>query len=262
MEGLRQMFTSRLRHRLSLLGTVLLSLAFLGACSGDGDSGPLSAADAEAIAASALLERADLPDADWDQQESQTGLGGLVPGGAGDIDLDILPDACQVLEDVIGDLPALLGESSPLHTSSRTFTATGQLLNLDAVSSTVAVFEEASGAEDAAALVEDAFSIDNLEGCVQQAIVPAGDDGLQIVEFSFTTPSYALADSTALTAKIDAIALILPVNVSLEMHAFQRDNVLALYVAVTINSDELDDEHAGLLATFANRIEAAQSEAG
>ncbi len=255
------MFRTRFRARAAAIATIALAITVLAACSGD-DSGPLSAEEAEAIAANALLELGDLPDADWSQEESQSGLEGLVPGDAGDIDLDILPEACQVLEDAIGDLPSVLGEAEPLATGSRTFTATGRLLNLDAVSSTVVVFEEASGAEDAAGVLEDAFSIDNLEDCIQQAIVPAGDDGLQIVEFSFTTPSYALADSTALAANIEAIALILPINVGLDLHVFQRGNVLALYVAVAVNSDELDDSHAELLATFANRIEEAQAEAG
>lgn len=256
------MFTGRFRHQLTAAALAAVGLVLVAACSGGDDDGPLSAAEAGSIATAALLERSDLPEADWDQQEAQAGLDGLVPGGAGDIDLDILPEACQLLEDAMSDLPGLLGDSAPLSTQSRTFSAAGQLLNLDAVSATVAVFEKPADAEAAAAIVEDAFAIDNLEACVQQAIVPAGDDGLQIVEFSFTTPSYALEDSTALTVEIGAIALILPVNVSLDVHAFQRDNVLALYVAVAVNSDQLEDEHAALLTTFANRIEAAQNEAG
>lgn len=255
------MFTGRFRHQLIAVGLATVGLLLVAACSSD-DAGPLAAAEAESIADAALLERSDLPEADWEQQDAQAGLEGLVPGGAGDIDLDILPEACQVLEDVISDLPGLLGDSAPLATQSRTFSAVGQLLNLDAVSTTVAVFEQPVDAEAAATIVEDAFALDNLEACVQQAIVPAGDDGLQIVEFSFTTPSYALEDSTALTVNIGAIALILPVNVSLDVHSFQRDNVLALYVAVAVNSDQLKNEHATLLTTFANRIEAAQNEAG
>ena len=256
------MFTNRFRRR-SLVGTlVVLSIGLSAACSGGDDGGPLTAADAESIATAALLERADLPEADWEQQEAQAGLDGLVPGGAGDIDLDILPDACQVLEDAISDLPGLLGDSAPLATQSRSFSSTGTLLNLDAVSATVAVFEETADAEAAAAIVEDAFAVDSLEACVQAAIGPAGDGGLQIVEFSFRTPGYALADSTALTATIGATALILPIGLSLDVHAFQRDNVLALYVAVAVNSDQLEGEHADLLATFANRIEDAQGESG
>ena len=254
------MFTRRLRRATVTLGILALAVALLAACSGDDSK--LSTADAEAIAAASLLERTDLPDADWQQQESQAGLDGLVPGGAGDLDLDVLPEACQVLEDAISDLPALLGEHAALASASRTFSATGQLLNLDAVSTTVLVFEQPDAAEQAAVIVDDAFSVDSLEDCVQQAIIRAGDDGLQIVEFSFTTPAYALEDSTALTANIEAIALILPIGVRLDVHAFQRDNVLALYIAVAINSDQLEDEQAALLATFANRIEEALAEAG
>jgi len=241
------------------LGILGMALALVAACSDSDGSGPLTAAEAEEIASQALLIVDDLPDGDWDQQESQAGLEGLVPGGADDLDFDILPDACRVFEDAIGDLPALLGDASPLATASRTFTDVGQLLNLDALSATVVVFEEADGARDAAALLDAAFSADNLEGCIQAAIIPAGDDGLQIVEFSLTTPTYALSDSTALTASIEAIALILPVNVTIELHAFQRANVLALYVGVQINSERLSDEQAGLLATFVNRIEEAQT---
>jgi hypothetical protein len=52
--------------------------------------------------------------------------------------------------------------------------------------------------------------------------------------------------------------LILPINLSFDLHAFQRDNVLALYVGLAVNSEELAEEHAGLLTAFANRVTEAQ----
>ena len=229
--------------------TILLAL--LVACSGGDDSGPLTAAEAEAVASNALLVIGDLPANDWSESDSQAGLGSLIPSGIGDVDLDILPDACQGLEDAIGNLPALLGDTTPLATAGRSFTATGQLLNLQAVSTTVVVFENVDGAEQAAASLDDALSADNLEGCILAASIPVGDGGgVQIVEFSLSTPSYALADSTA---------LILPINLSVDLHAFQRGNVLALYVGLEINSSALESEHAGLLTTFANRVGEAQN---
>ncbi|MDA0351883.1 MAG: hypothetical protein O3A10_06695 [Chloroflexi bacterium] len=246
------------RHRLVAMITVGLLVAVLGACSGGGGSDPLTAAQAEQIATDALLVRADLPEADWKQEESQAGLEGLIPGGGGGAGIDILPEACQSLEDAIGNLPAVLGDANPLATSSRTFSATGTLLNLKAVSTSVVVFADADGAAAAAGALGDAISADNLEGCIQAAFVPAGDNDIQIIEFTLARPSYALEGSTALSAQIDAIALILPINLTLDLHAFQRDSVLALYVAVQINTSDLTDEHAALLVAFANRVGEAQ----
>ena len=257
------MFLEHGRHRLVAAGALVAALAFLAACSGGDDAGPLTAAQADTIADEALLAIGDLPEGDWEQDDAQTGLAGLVPNTGGvDVDFDLLPEACQVLEDAIGNLPALLGDTTPLATSSRSFTAAGQLLNLQAVSTSVVVFEEADGARQAAALLEDSFSPDSLEGCIQASVAPIGDGaGIQIVDFSLSTPIYALDDSTALTATIDAIALIIPINISVDLHAFQRDNVLALYVGLEVNSSALAGEHAALLATFANRIAEAQSSA-
>ena len=252
------MFSEYGRHRLRAAAiTVLaaLALALLGACSGGDNDNPLTAAQAETIANDALLVLADLPGADWDQQEAQAGLDGLVPAGAGDVDLDVLPEECQALEDAMGDLPALLGDTTPLATSSRTFTSVGQLLNLDVVSASVVVFKDADDARAAAEVLDESFSADNLEGCIQAAIIPGGDNGLQVVDFAISTPSYALEDSTALRASIDAIAVILPINLTLDLNAFQRDNVLALYVSLEVNSDLLEGEQAALLTTFANRVD-------
>jgi hypothetical protein len=161
----------------------------------------------------------------------------------------------------MGNLPALLGDTTPLATSSRTFTSVGQLLNLDAVSSSVVVFKNADDARAAAEVLDQSFSADNLEGCIQATVLPGSDSGLQVVDFSISTPSYALADSTALRASIDAIALILPINLTLDLNAFQRDNVLALYVSLEVNSDVLEGEQAALLSTFANRVDEVLAEA-
>ena len=253
------MLTRSPRAHMWLFGAIAVLAGLLIACSGDDDGGPLTAAQASAIAADALLVEADLPTGEWNQSEAQTALEDLLPDTGDLVEIDILPAACQVLEDAIGDLPALLGDSAPLATASRSFLQTGALFDLQNVSSTTVVFESASDAEAAAALVADAVSTDNLESCIQAAVIPAAEATVQIVGFSITTPSYALGDSTALTIMIEALALILPINVSFDLHSFQRDNVLGLYVGLAVNSDELVDEHASLLASFAARVETAQN---
>jgi hypothetical protein len=246
------------RARIWLFGAAAVLAGLLVACSGDDDAGPLTASQASAIAADALLVSGDLPDGEWDQSEAQTAIEDLLPDTGDLVDLEILPAACEALEDAIGNLPALLGDAAPLATASRSFLQTGQLFDLQNVSATTVVFEDASDAEAAAELLAEAVSTDNLESCILAAAVPASEATVQIVEFSITTPRYALEDSTALTIEIDAIALILPINLSFDLHAFQRDNVLALYVGLTVNSEDLAEEHAGLLTAFANRVTEAQ----
>ena len=243
------------RARTWLLGAAAVLAGLLVACSGDDDAGPLTASQASTIAADALLVSGDLPDGEWDQSEAQTAIEDLRPDTG---DLEILPAACEVLEDAIGNLPALLGDADPLATTNRSFLQTGQLFDLQNVSATTVVFEGASDTEAAAKLLAEAVSTDNLENCILATAVPASEATVQIVEFSITTPHYALEDSTALTIEIDAIVLILPINLSFDLHAFQRDNVLALYVGLAVNSEELAEEHAGLLTAFANRVTEAQ----
>jgi hypothetical protein len=244
---------------LRLVALLAVAMLVAGACSGGG-SETLSAGDAAAIAADSLLVVEDLPAADWQQEESQTSLDGLIPDAAGDAQLDLLPDACAPLEEAISDLPALLGEAEPLNTSSRTFSAAGQLVNFKAVSSNVVVFDTSDGASDAAEALGEALSADNLEDCLQAAVLPAGDNGLQITDFSLSTPDYALEDSTALRVSVEATALIIPIKLSLDIHSFQRDHVLGLYVALELNSDDLEAANGQLLETFAERIETAQDE--
>jgi len=249
------------RHRLFAVGALLSGLALLAACGGgDDDGGPLTAAEAAEIAAGALLEVGDLPDGDWEQADGQFSLQSLLPDGGGAVDLSLLPSECESFENAIGDLPALLGDATPLETRGRSFTIAGQLLNFQAVSSSVVVFEEPEGAREAMALLEEAFSADSLESCILSAkLGTGGNSDIRISEFSLSTPSYALDDSTALTATIDAVAVILPVNLAVDLHAFQRGNALALYMGLELNSADLADEHAGLLATFANRVLEAQN---
>lgn len=237
-------------------GVLLGALALLAACSGNDDGGALSIARAEAIAAEALLDLGDLPDDDWQRSEAQIEFSELIPGGA---DLDLLPTQCQALEDAIGDLPALLGDVTPLATSNRSFASAGQRLDFRAVSSSVVVFAEPAGAEQAAAILKEAFTPDSLEACITATALPIGGADIQIVDFSLATPAYALADSTALTATIQAVALIIPIELTIDLHAFQRDNALALYVGLELNSSDLAGEHAGLLTTLANRVQEAQN---
>ena len=256
------MFLEHGRHRARAVGLILAAVALFIGCSGDDGAGPLTAAQAETIAAQALLAADDLPAGDWQRIDEQIGLDSLILGGAGAVDLEILPAECQTLEDAIGNLPALRGDVTPLAASGRSFTSAGQLLDFRAVSTSVVVFEDPAGAERAAALLEDAFSPDSLEDCILPAALPVGDDaGIRIVEFSLATPVYALDDSTALIATIDAIAVIIPINLTVDLHAFQRDNVLALYVGLQLNSNELAEEHAGLLTIFSNRVQDAQTSA-
>lgn len=237
-------------------GVLLGALALLAACSDNDDGGVLSMARAEAIAAEALLDLGDLPDDDWQRSEAQIEFSELIPGGA---DLDLLPTQCQALEDAIGDLPALLGDVTPLATSNRSFASAGQLLDFRAVSSSVVVFAEPAGAEQAAAIINEAFTPDSLEACITATALPIGGADIQIVDFSLATPAYALADSTALSATIQAVALIIPIELTIDLHAFQRDNALALYVGLELNSSDLAGEHAGLLTTLANRVQEAQN---
>lgn len=259
------MILEHARHRLLAMCALLSGLTLLAACTGgddDGGGGPLTADQAAVIAAGALLEVGDLPDGDWEQADGQFSLQSLLPdgGGGGAFDLSLLPSECESFENAIGDLPALLGDATPLETRGRSFTMAGQLLNFQAVSSSVVVFEEPEGAREAMALLEEAFSADSLESCILAAkLGTGGNSDILISEFSLSTPSYALDDSTALTATIDAVAVILPVNLAVDLHAFRRGNVLALYVGLELNSADLADEHGGLLATFANRVLEAQN---
>ena len=247
------------RHFPLLLAAVAaLALGGATACNG-GDT--LTEADAEAIAAEALLVVGDLPVGSWDEQESQPALGELF-GDTGDRGESLgteFPAECDGLLAAITDLASIVGDREPLAVASRSFTSGSELFEVGAIASSVLVFAAADRASDALDALDEALDADRLEACVLATADLGEGEGFQITDFKLLKPDYALDGSVALRLEIRAVALILPIAVDVDLHAFQRNHVLAILLSAAINGDHDDEADAALLDTFEDRVVDAQN---
>ena len=244
--------------RLALPGIAALTLGLLAACGGGDGSTTLTAAEAQEIADAALLVVGDLPAGDWEQEEEQASVQELLPGGSGvDADLNV-PEECQAFQAALTDLSGTLGDVEPIASSGRSFSVIGDTLSAQIVSSTILVFEHSEDAAAAGDALQQAFAADGVEGCLLSALGPISEAGIEIGEFNVATPAYALDDSTSLRVEIDAFAFILPIQLAIDIHIFDRGNALAMYLALELNGEDLKALHGGLLETFAGRVEDVQ----
>lgn len=158
----------------------------------------------------------------------------------------------------MGDLPALLGDIEPIVSSGRSFVIVGDTLSVQIVSSTVLVFERSEDANAASEALQDAFGTDGIQDCLLSAMGPIADAGIEIGDFTADRPDYALDNSTGLSIRVD-VAVILPIQLAIDVHIFDRGNALAMYLAFELNGEELQTLHGGLFKTFAGRVEDAQN---
>ena len=245
--------------RWALPGIAALALGLLVACGGGDSTTTLTADQAQQVADAALLVVGDLPAGDWEQKEGQASLEQLLPTG-GDLNADLdVPAECQAFQSAMSDLPALLGDIEPIASSGRSFAIVGDILSAQIVSSTVLVFERSEDANAASEALQDAFDTDGIQDCLLLAMGPIADAGIEIGEFTADRPEYALDDSTGLSIRVDAVAFILPSQLAIDVHIFDRGNSLAMYLALELNGEELRTLHGGLLETFAGRVEDAQN---
>lgn len=244
--------------RWALPGIIALALGLLTACGGDEGSTTLTEAEAQAVAEAGLLLLADLPAGEWEQQNDQESIGELLPADA-DLDPNMdVPEACQAFADAMIDLPATLGGVLPLATSGRAFSIIGETLSAQVISSTVLVFADSEDASTASDALQAAFDPDSIEACLLSALGPISEAGIEVNDFRVDRPDYALDDSTGLRISADAVAFILPIELGVDLHIFDRGNALALYLALELNGEDLEAVHGGLLETFAVRVEEAQ----
>ena len=243
----------------ALPGIAALTLGLLVACGGGDSTTTLTADQAQEVADAALFVIGDLPAGNWEQDEEQASLDQLLPTG-GDLDAEMdVPPQCQAFQSAMGDLPALLGDIEPIASSGRSFAIVGDTLSAQIVSSTVLVFERSEDANTASEALQSAFDTDGVQDCLLSAMGPIADAGIEIDEFTADRPSYALDDSTGLSIRVDAVAFILPIQLAIDVHIFDRGNALAMYLALELNGEDLQTLHGDLLETFAGRLEDAQN---
>jgi hypothetical protein len=244
--------------RWALPAIIALALGLLAACGGDEGSTTLTEAEAQTVADAGLLQLDDLPTGEWEQENDLASIGELLPADT-DLGSDIdVPEVCQAFADAMSDLPATLGDVEPIATSGRSFSIIGETLSAQVISSTVLVFAESEDASAASGALQAAFDTDAIEACLLSALGPISEAGIEVDEFRVDRPDYALDDSTGLRISVDAVAFILPIELGVDLHIFDRGNALAMYLALELNADDLEAFHGGLLETFAGRVEAAQ----
>ncbi|MBT5773130.1 MAG: hypothetical protein HOH95_02025 [Dehalococcoidia bacterium] len=245
--------------RWALSGIAALALGLLVACGGGDDTTTLTAEQAQQVADAALFVIGDLPAGDWEQDEEQASIDQLLPTG-GDLNADLdVPAECQTFQSAMSDLPALLGDVEPIASSGRSFAIVGDTLSAQLVSSTVLVFERSEDATAASEALQNALDTDGIQDCLLSAMGPIADAGIEIAEFTADRPDYALDDSTGLSIRVDAVAFILPIQLAIDVHIFDRGNSLAMYLALELNGEELQTLHGDLLEIFAGRVEDAQN---
>jgi len=142
--------------------------------------------------------------------------------------------------------------------SGRSFSDIGDTLDARVVSTSVLVFAEEESARAASNALAEVLDSDGLEDCLTSALGPMTEAGISIEEFRIDRPDYALDGAAGLHIQVEAVAFILPINLGIDVHIFNRGHALAMYLAFELNGEELAASNAELLAAFAQRVEEAQ----
>ena len=236
-------------------GNRLVTVAYLvtaGAAtpsSGDGDPAdsptPITTADAEDL----LLEDDDLPQRVWSVVDSQ---GFVVEFGNATAVL-FSNTSCGGLDDLILNLEAFgpdVADSATRSFRSGAGFDFGRLITgiaiYDSVADATTVFDNARDALNSGALLA-CFA-----GGITEAEAAAAAVGAS-VSSAFGDPDFLLQGAAGQQAHIEAGAAGIGVNVDMQIHTFQRANVVALFATVISNDAALVAAIPQILCTFEQR---------
>jgi len=236
-----------------LVGLLLLTAA----CGESSDS--LSTEEATRVADAAVLQLADLPGEGWTQEVGQAGsLLDFSTFSADGSDPTDTPECAAFTAAAESVSQALEGTDPVAETNSGFRSGNETTLELAVVTSSIAVFPTVGDAETAAQAFATLVNGNSLKSCFESVFNANEAEGLVINQLDASTPDVTAPGGTAVRVDLEAVALIFPINLTIEIHSFQRDHTLAVLLALGLNSDTLGGDAAGVITqAFAQRVEAA-----
>lgn len=241
-------------YRMSSIVFALSSLPLLVACGSAERS--LSQGEARQIAEASVLRSGDLPRASWtvSEDESWVGSGNDSDSLFFDDDERFATSECQELIGRIEDVDFRSGEGASLAGASTSFDSQAGTLSARQVSSLIAVFPNRSAALSADEVVRSIFSADGARPCFESAFRGLEEDGFAITRISVVDSTDTLAGAQALALQVEGLAIFIPVNVLLELHAWSREEVLSVLMTLEVNSDLLQSNRLQLLERADTKI--------
>ena len=246
---------------LLLLPLLLLGALALAACGGDdGPSAAESLANAETIAASALLQLSDLPDGDWEvEEDSDSG------SSADDDDSDFLAsESCRDLR-ALAESFSEGDDNDSLVEREREFQQSEGLEFLQ-VGSEVEVYESDLDVSAGRLAAQELLTQSTvLEQCFADAMETslggADPDGpsISLTSVELVDAEAILADSVAFGVLISIEISGLPFEFELQMHQIPRGRVLGTLQLIQANSTVLSEALPDIARAFESRLLAAQA---
>lgn len=231
-------------------------LAALGAAGllvacGGGDKA-ITAEQAPAVAAAALLTTADLPAGDWTATEG-------TPGDDSDSASDDIfsgAPSCAQFEAAFEGLAAST-DVEPLAEASRDFDGGDEAsLVLRQVTTSVAVMPEDYDTAGRVKEMKDLFTADALKPCFEEGFAAAfGTEGVTVNSLEVTNPTVkANAEAGAIAVDMDALAIILPIKLHMEIHFWSEGQVGGTLLFMELNSDLLQTNQKAIVDAAAKRV--------
>ena len=251
-------------RRLILLGGVLLvALLAIAACSSDddndGDGGDqssqaqsepsgLTEEEAKALSQAALLVLEDLPESEWEIEETEGSTEEAsedetpLRDEAEDDDdpFEGVPE-CAAFEEVSMNDFGVLENLEPVAESTRTFSTTGaDGFSSVEVESNIAVFNSEADARAVFDRFEQTFDIDTLKPCFEAAFGGDVFVGADIGELDVEEADTA-DDGTAIRLRLEAELGPIAFNLLVEFHVFRYEFAAAFLIVNSLNGDEFGD---------------------
>lgn len=243
-----------IRRGAATLACVLAASAVLG-CGGGGDD-PLTPEQAAAIVAAGLVTEADLPSLTWDIEELDNLAAAAEAGDdEGFDDFIQTTPACQALALAVGDRE---GEDL-LADVERSFTNGGDSLVLRNVESNVFVPHPDVDIDARFQTLDDLFTADSLRACFEEGLRDSLESkgGIVISAIEISDPEHRFPDGVGVAVDLAAIALIIPIEMHLEMHMWPEGPAVGSLMFMEINSTLLQQNTGDIVDNAQSRLAAA-----
>ncbi|MGE3960307.1 MAG: hypothetical protein AB7F65_01330 [Dehalococcoidia bacterium] len=250
-----------IRRPALIAGTAAAVLAalFSAACSSEEE--PLTAEQAAAIAQAGLLTQDDLPSAEWVVTEgAQEDTDGEVDDPTDTDDLFANTEACQALDEAMtaAGFTDEGGAFSPLAEAERSFDFEGgESLVARSVQAGVLVRPEASDIDEAFEALREVMSADAVRPCLESAFTESlgGDEsGLTISTINVTDVEKVTDDGVGIGLDVEAVALIIPINLHMEIHMWPEGPAAGQLILMELNSETVQDATPEILEAARTRL--------
>ncbi len=218
---------------------------------------PLTPEFAGRLALAGLLTTADLPEADWTVEDvDHTGAtGGGLASSAANL-FGATPECAEfvtVTEQISG------GATGPLADQERTFDAGAGRLLMRSVSSGVTVPEESTDLDDTFETLRALFDTENLRPCLEAGVTAniERDQDVSVSRIDVYTPETVIEGGVAIGVNVGAIAVILPLQISLEIHLWPQGPAIGSLIVMEMNSDLIARNMDSILENAQQRLAGA-----